>query len=161
MSQNSIIETEEQLNNCTDECNLFTFNGEIHLAKVVKCYDGDTFYCIFMHDGRLQKFHIRMYGYDSCEMKPSLSIPSKERIELKRKAQLAKKRIEQLILNKNVYLFCLGFDKYGRILGNVKLNKDDEKTINDTMLEEGHGSAYFGGTKRDIDYCDSDSESDN
>lgn len=151
MSQNPIIETEEQLNNCNNDCALFTFNGEVHLAKVVKCYDGDTFHCIFMHDGKLQKFHIRMYGYDSCEMKPSLSIPLKERLELKRKAELAKKRIEELILNKNVYLFCMDFDKYGRILGNVKININDKKTINDIMLEEGHGYAYFGGTKRDLD----------
>jgi endonuclease YncB( thermonuclease family) len=52
--------------------------------------------------------------------------------------------LEELILNKNVYLLCKDFDKYGRILGVVKYNLSDKKTINDIMLEEGHGDPYFG-----------------
>ena len=40
------------------------------------------------------------------------------------------------------------FDKYGRLLGTVKLNHSDKKTVNDIMVEEGHGYPYYGGTKK-------------
>lgn len=148
MSEN-IIETIDELNTC-EECELFSFDKEIHLAKVTKCYDGDTIHCIFKHNGKYSKFHVRMLGYDSCEIKPSKNIEKIKRDEILLKAQNAKKRLEDLILNKNIYLYCESFDKYGRILGSVKLNLNDKKTINDIMIEEGHGYIYYGGTKMDI-----------
>lgn len=148
MSNPDIIETEQELLECKD-CPVFTFDGEIHLAKVVKCYDGDTLYCIFKHNNKYNTFHVRMYGYDSPEMKPSTTIPENERKNIKQKALEAKYRLEGLTLNKNVYLFCKGFDKYGRILGIVKTNINDNKSINEVMIEEGHGYNYFGGIKED------------
>lgn len=145
-SISNIIETVEELQNCRD-CPIFTFKGEVHLAKVINCYDGDTCHCIFKLNNQYKIFTIRMYGYDSPEMKLSLNINESERIMLKEKAVLAKHRLEELILNKCVYLFCLNFDKYGRILANIKLSIDDTKTVNDIMIEENHGYVYFGGTK--------------
>ena len=141
-----IIETAEELAQF-DDCDYFTFDGQTHLVKVVKCYDGDTFYCIFKCNGKYSKFKIRMLGYDSYEMKPSKSIPEIERKEIKRRAKAAKERLEELILNKNVYLICHEFEKYGRILGTVKININDTKSVNELMVEEGHGYEYHGGTK--------------
>jgi endonuclease YncB( thermonuclease family) len=92
-----------------------------------------------------------MEGYDSWEMKPNKSLPENKRNELITKAHLAKQRLEELILNKNVYIFCKKFDKYGRILASVKLDLNDTKTINDIMIEENHGYVYFGGTKKMTD----------
>ena len=149
MSQDyHIIETEKELDAC-NFCPLFTMDGEVHLAKVIKCYDGDTIHCIFKHNGKYTTFHVRLYGYDSPEMKPSITISYEKRKQIKAKAQLAKKRLEDLILNKNVYLFCMEFDKYGRLLGKIKINLDDRQSVNDLMIEEDHGYAYFGGTKED------------
>lgn len=125
----------------------FTFEGETHLAKITKCYDGDTVHCVFKHNGAYQKFHVRMDGYDSWEMRPNKSIPEPKRSELIQKANIAKERLQELILNKIVYVTCGTFDKYGRILGTIKLAVDDAKTVNDMMIEEGHGYVYHGGTK--------------
>ena len=89
-----IIETETELNSeeiC--KCKFFTFTG-VHLAKVVKCYDGDTIHCIFKIDGNYHKFKIRMDGYDSAEMKPSLKLDPTIRKELKEKALLAKQNLD-------------------------------------------------------------------
>lgn len=141
-----ISETKEELLNCKD-CQYFTFNNQTHLVKVIKCYDGDTLYCVFKHDGDYYKFRIRMNGYDTAEMKPSKKIPEQERVEIKRRALEAKKRLEELTMDDLVYLECDKFDKYGRILGVVKKNLDDEKSVNDIMVEEGHGVVYHGGTK--------------
>lgn len=141
----NILESVEELDKYDLNTSEFSFENEIHLAKVVSCYDGDTMHCIFKHDGKYQKFDIRMFGYDSPEMKPSKKLSNRDQI--KEKGELAKQRLEELILNKYVYLYCGKFDKYGRILGVVKLSLDSEKTINDIMVEEGHGYTYFGGTK--------------
>ena len=141
----TIQETVEELNNITD-CDFFDFKS-VHLAKVVKCYDGDTIHCIFKMDNKYQKFKVRLYGYDSPEMKPSLSMEPTLRADVIKKANAAKKQIEDFVLNKNVYLFCLGSDKYGRVLANIKLNPDDDKFINDHMISLGFGYEYFGGTK--------------
>jgi len=143
---NIICETEEELNNITN-CDFFTFN-EVHLAKVIKCYDGDTAHCIFKFNDKYQKFKIRLSGYDSCEMKQSKNQDLNIRNELKLKANLAKEKLESLILNKNVYLFCQGQDKYGRILGIIKLNLNDNKSVNDIMIDGGFGYKYEGKTKK-------------
>lgn len=147
----SIIETIEELEQCDkNNCKFFTFCC-VHLAKVIYCYDGDTIHCIFKHNDVYQKFRIRMNGYDCCEMKPSKKIESKIRAELIVKAKEAKARLEELILGKNVYLFCDGLDKYGRILGTVRFVNDVESvSVNQMMINEGYGYVYEGGTKRDV-----------
>ncbi len=144
--QPKIYETDKELNSITN-CDFFTFN-DVHLTKVIKCYDGDTIHCIFKFGGKYQKFKIRLSGYDSSEIKQSVNLEQNMKNELKLKAKLAKEKLEELILNKNVYLFCQGQDKYGRILGLIKLNLDSEKSINDMMIEEGFGYKYEGKTKK-------------
>lgn len=129
------------------DCEFFSFVG-CYLAKVVKCYDGDTVHCIFKYNGGFRKFRIRMAGYDSCEMKQSRKQDESIRIELKTKAEAAKKRLEELVLGKNIYLFCCGQDKYGRILGKIKIGLLDDKFVNDIMIEEGFGYVYNGGKKK-------------
>lgn len=143
-----VAENPKQLESYSTKTPYFSFNDEVHLTKVVKCYDGDSIYCVFKHNKKYSKFKIRMDGYDSPEMKPSRKLDDEIREDIKRRAKLAKQRIEELVLNQNVYLFCHDFDKYGRILGTVKINLDDNMTVNEIMVEEGHGYPYEGGTKR-------------
>lgn len=132
------------------ETPFFTFKGDVHLAKVVKCYDGDTIHCIFNHNNNYYKFRVRMSNYDSPEMKPSKKIPNKEREDIKKRAIQARDRLKELILNKIIVLYCDGEDKYGRLLGTIKLSVDDEKSINDIMVDENHGYIYNGGTKKNM-----------
>jgi endonuclease YncB( thermonuclease family) len=142
----NIIETIEELEIYDSNTPFFNFCGEVHLAKVVKCYDGDTIHCIFKISEIYRQFKIRMYEYDAPEMKPSKLLNNRDQI--KNDAIMAKMKLEELILNKYVYLFCKGLDKYGRILGIIKINKDDVKSVNDIMLEGGFGYEYYGGTKQ-------------
>jgi endonuclease YncB( thermonuclease family) len=86
-------------------------------------------------------------GYDCAEMKPSKM--NENRIQEKELALLAKKRLEELLnkhVTKLIKIECLDFDKYGRLLVNV-WNMVDSKSINEIMIEEGHGKAYMGGKK--------------
>jgi micrococcal nuclease len=122
---------------------LFSLNNKIVYAKIVKVYDGDTCYAVFMLNGKPVKFHIRMEGYDSPEMKPLLKILNRKKII--KDAKLAKTELEKIVLNKIVKLHCGTWDKYGRLLAKLYI---DELCVNSHMIENGFGYEYFGGTKK-------------
>lgn len=127
----------------------FSFNGKTFIAKHCNIYDGDTFSVIFEYKGELIKYKCRCMGYDCAEMKPHKDKPNRD--QEKELAIKAKNRLEEL-LNKHptklIKIECLDFDKYGRLLINV-YNMVDSKSINDIMIEEGHGKSYTGGTKEE------------
>ena len=117
------------------QCELFSFNGNSYQCKVVKCYDGDTIHCVFKFNKKYQRFIIRLAGCDTPEIR------TRDPLE-KEKGYMARDRLKELIYNKIVTLECGKFDKYGRILGTIKLNKNDEKSVNDIMIDEGHAVKY-------------------
>ncbi len=135
-----------------DDAPFLTLSGNFH-AKCVHCYDGDTVHLIIFHKDEYVKIRVRMHGYDSPEMKVSKKLSEEKRVEIKKNAILAKDFISDMILGKVVHLEIISEknEKYGRILGIVRLNKDDEKSVNDIMIEEGHGYKYNGGKKKPSD----------
>ena len=88
-----------------------------------------------------------MYGYDSPEMKPRLNIPNRnQEIE---NAKAAKKYLSNIVLNTIIEFESMGFDKYGRLLGKIyKLSYCSKEDINQLMIDQGYGYAYYGGTKK-------------
>jgi len=142
----SVPETTQELMTIeVDALTYFSMDGDTHLARVISCYDGDTIHCVFKLFYKYYKFKIRLYGIDTPEMKPNLAIENRK--TLVDRAHKAKLRLEELILNKLVYVYCREYDKYGRILAVIKLREDDDKTVNDMMIDEGYAVPYFGGTK--------------
>ena len=134
----------------TDDVDYFSFKGKTFYAKPCNVYDGDTFSIVFEYRKELIKYRCRCYGYDTPEMRPSLKNPNRDRE--KELAQKAKERMIEL-LNKHekkiIKVECLDFDKYGRLL--IKAyNNVDELSINEIMVNEGHGRAYDGGRKDTI-----------
>ncbi len=132
----------------------FTFKGKRLRGKYCNVYDGDTFSLIFEYRGEVMKYKCRCLGYDTPEMKPPLNSPNREKeIEMAKKA---KQRFIDL-MNKSsdglIEVDCFEFDKYGRILVNV-FNGVDTKSLNDIMVEEGHGLRYDGGTKTKFNFDD-------
>lgn len=124
-----------------DSLDYFTLNGYSNYGKVVDVYDGDTCSIIMSWEGKYRKFKCRCYGYDSPEMKPRLNVENRE--EIINKAKAAKERFKELT-DEIVCVKCLEFDKYGRLLVNIYKNNTH---INNTMVKEGHGYVYHGGTK--------------
>ena len=64
-----------------------------------------------------------MEGYDFPEMRPSRKLENRD--EIKKKAIESKNYLKTLIMNDNQFV-CLKFgkfDKYGRLLGCVYINK--------------------------------------
>jgi endonuclease YncB( thermonuclease family) len=125
----------------------FSFVGKTFYARACNIYDGDTFSIIFLHNNNVIKYKCRCIGYDSPEMKPSLSNPNREKE--KALAVIAKNRMTELLTKHEsglVFVECFEFDKYGRILVKV-YNMIDTKSINEIMVEERHGKCYDGGKK--------------
>jgi endonuclease YncB( thermonuclease family) len=131
---------------------LFSFQGKTTVARVVDVYDGDTLTIVFEYNGEIMKYKMRAMGYDCAEMKPKKDDPNRDKE--KELAKLAKSRFIELMGGDDaiVRIKMLGFDKYGRILGYIYHYDDDvevSKSINDKMIEEGHGKVYLGGTKEE------------
>ena len=123
-------------------------NKKTFLAKVVDVYDGDTCTIIIKNKKELQKYKVRMLGYDSRKIKPRKNINNRE--EIIKKAKEAKNALIDKINNKLVYIDCGSWDKYGRLLGTLYSIKNNKKfvNINQWMINNNYGYIYNGGTKR-------------
>lgn len=131
------------LSDCTyKNTDKFSFIGKIFEAKCVKVYDGDSITVVFKLFDEFKRFSVRMNGYDSPEIR------SKNDTE-KQWAIKSRDFLSDLILNKIIYLECNDYDKYGRILGVVKINN---KNVNLIMLDKGYSRPYDGGYKKDWDF---------
>jgi endonuclease YncB( thermonuclease family) len=129
----------------------FSFSGRKMQAKIVSVYDGDTctaiFRCFPDTNSPLIQYRIRLVGVDTPELKPSLSIPNRDKIIAK--AREAKKAVEDKILDKIVTMDCQGFDKYGRILATITV---DSLNLNEWLISQNYAVIYDGKTKNDIIY---------
>ena len=154
-----------QLEECTLE-NTPEFNLGIKIdAKVLSCYDGDTFTVAVMLANNPYKFTCRLMGCDTPEMKVSSSKSKEEKEQQKLRAVAAKKELLTNITNCNlttvnstkeidtvlktntkiITLDIFGFDKYGRLLVNYNLG---EELLSDHMINGGFAYAYTGGKKQ-------------
>jgi endonuclease YncB( thermonuclease family) len=136
------------LKNCDKKTKKFSLEGQTKLCKVVSVYDGDTCNVVFDNNGVINRWNVRMNGYDTPEMRPSKKLPNRD--DIKQKAILSRDFLKSLIFNNEqlVYLKCGKFDKYGRLLGDIYINEDDEEPVNNLMIKTGHGYEYHGGTKK-------------
>lgn len=128
----------------------FTLNDKYFLCKVVDVYDGDTCKVVFRYKGEYNKWNVRMCGYDSPEIRISKNANNRE--HLKKIGNDAKNHLIELFNKKELlYIKCGSFDKYGRLLGELYYSKTEAKngknSINEKMVNDGHGVSYNGGTK--------------
>tara|TARA_Y100000591_G_C21674300_1_gene614602 strand:+ start:219 stop:653 length:435 start_codon:yes stop_codon:yes gene_type:complete len=127
---------------------IFSLEGTKHLCKVVNVYDGDTCKVVFPFADKMCRWNVRLTGYDTPEMRPPRNQENRE--EEKKAAYAARNFLRSKVMNDDqlVYIKCGEFDKYGRLLGTLYLRENDENSINDLMIQEGHGYVYDGGTKK-------------
>jgi endonuclease YncB( thermonuclease family) len=142
-------EKNEQLNKCTNDYPLFSFNEQEKICKIVDVYDGDTFTACFYHGNEIIKYKCRSNGYDSPEMRPRLNVPNRELEKIKAK-EAKQKFIEFSNCENDLVKVKFGkFDKYGRILAEV-YNHASNKHVNQLMIDENYGYKYSGGTKKEF-----------
>lgn len=138
------------LRNATYE-NTPPFNPQFTQCKVVKIYDGDTLHVAAVIGDKCHRFMIRMFGYDSPELK------SKDIAE-KKAAIIARDVLSQRINGKIVTVEVKPIkEKYGRVLAVLR---DNEGCINDWMIANGYGKPYNGGTKEAFQQSDQVGQTD-
>lgn len=112
--------------------------------KIIEVYDGDTIKGLMNFRNKIDLWNIRMYGYDSPEMKPLKTKDNRDKeIEL---AKQSKKALENHVLNQHIFVKIIGFDKYGRLLAELF---SGTLNINEWMIKNNYGYSYMGGKKRD------------
>ena len=137
--------------NAGDDIPKFSLAGKIFPCKCIRVYDGDTIHVAIKYNGIMTDFTIRMYGYNSAELRTKNK-------EEKAKGNEAKEYISGLILGKNILVKFVDNDKYGNrwlayiyTIEPVKSNNSTDNVhltigdcVNTMMVKNGYGVEYFG-----------------
>ncbi len=115
-------------------------------AKVIKVYDGDTFWIAAWYNNEITRFCVRLYGIDCPEIRGGTE-------ETKRAAQESKQFIIDHLYGRTVDIEVLNnrkvggkkiTEKYGRLLAKIRY---DGKDLAEEMIRLSLGKPYFGGHK--------------
>jgi len=119
------------------------FIPELTEGRVIKCYDGDTItIAAFLpfKESDLYKFSVRINGIDCPEIK--------SKVESEKKcALIAKKIIEDKLLNNMIKLKNVKTEKYGRILADIFLKDEPTISIGKWLIEQNLAVKYDGKKK--------------
>lgn len=142
-----------------DAIGAFTFNGQTFIGRIIDVIDGDTVIVIMNTNGYFNKYHVRLNGIDVCELHGDLHGESKRirtqvlHFLLDRVCSSGAEILERqdirdalLLTSSIVDVVCHRFDKYGRILADVK-RKPDGSSLNEFLLHQGLAKPYAGGSK--------------
>lgn len=116
-------------------------------CKVVSVYDADTVTIALQWNNDIYKVKCRLLGIDSAEKR------TKNKDE-KKVALDATKWLQDLILNKIIWVKCGKWGKYGgRMLGELYLDKKDinnDNSINNLIVQNGFAYYYDGKKKKEF-----------
>lgn len=102
-------------------------------AKVLSVYDGDTITCLLDLGFNIHvKEKFRLYGINTPEIRT-------KDLEEKAKGYKSKKRLQELIEEKEVILKVFKKGKFGRWIAAVYLNENkllNDKSVNNLLVEE-------------------------
>ena len=112
-------------------------------AELTRIVDGDTLDCIIdIGFSVFVKKRVRLHGIDTWESRTR---------DLKEKAKglAAKARLRELIKENGNHFTLVSYElgKYGRVLGEII--SDDDRNVNDILIEEKHAYPYTGGNKEE------------
>lgn len=126
----------------------------IRRAKVLDVYDGDTVTLGAFVAGRAYKFRCRLARIDAPEMRPDATRSRAARDAEKRAAKIARDALADMALDRLVTVSDVRNEKWGRVLAELTVDGDGDKTLSDRMLGAGYALAYSGGTKVVWDWRD-------
>lgn len=111
------------------------FIPNIHIAYCNRVIDGDTIEILTFcsHQQELYKFSVRIANVNCPELRS-------RNPDEKRRAQEAKKFVEQHLLGTKVELKNVAYDKFGRILADVGKENWD---LGSALLMQGHAIPYM------------------
>ena len=112
-------------------------------AVLDRVIDGDTVDAtIDLGFDTWKKTRIRFYGINTPESRT-------RDLEEKKRGLAAKDRLIEILKSNNnkFVLKSHGVGKYGRCLGELYVETLGETSVQQTLINEGHGVAYFGGKR--------------
>ena len=145
--------------NVDNKLPFFSMEGEYLIGKCVDVYDGDTVKIAMpiVIDGNLTnklfRWNCRLNRVDTPEIRT-------KNLQEKEFGKKVRDILREKILNKLIYVKCLDFDKYGRLLTELYIDEDynylnincdncEEKLVNISswLISNNYAKEYFGGTK--------------
>ena len=112
----------------------------LYKAKVCSIYDGDTITCLVDLGFNIHiKEKFRLFGIDTPEIRT-------KDLNEKKEGFRAKKRLSDLIENKEIYIKVIKKGKFGRWISNIYLTEKDielENSINNLLLKEGLAKPFM------------------
>ena len=151
----------EQLKKYDENTPTFSLKGLKTYGRIVNVIDGDTVDIVipFFNGEHFYKISTRLIGIDTCEI-------HSHNDKIKEKGLHAKSRLIELLLNEDiievtnkkqikqifndkvivVWVECNDFDKYGRLLANIYLDKESQ-SISEILVKENLAYRYDGSTK--------------
>ena len=134
------------LSQCTDQnTKWLSLEGLFCECKVISVYDADTVTIALYWNNQFYKVKCRLFGIDSAEKRTKN--PDEKKVALN-----ATKWIQNLILDKIIWVKCGKWGKYGgRMLGELYLDKNDFNTgnsINNLIVQNGFAYYYDGKKKK-------------
>jgi len=153
----------------------FSLNGYNTYGRLVDVTDGDSLSIvlplslesivdskkIYLEKSYFYKYRVRLFGIDTCELKSKNEENKKLGLSARKKLvelvtnkkidhDITKQEIREMLDKEIILLFveCLDFDKYGRLLANVYLERVDEKVnLSNYLIQNKLAYKYTGGTK--------------
>lgn len=138
----------------------FSLHGQETFCRLVDIIDGDSLVVILPVFDNYYKYHIRINGIDTCEMKSKNQ--DNKQLALKARCELLNiitknnydfnisKDEMKRILNSDIYILyleCREFDKYGRLLANVYLDDSKKISLSEHLINKNLAYIYTGDTK--------------
>jgi endonuclease YncB( thermonuclease family) len=140
----------------------FNLQSKRCYARVIDVYDADTFTVAIPLFNTVYKFNVRLSGIDTPEIRSKnpknkeFAVRARNRvlewlgvIEPPLNTVYTTQQIKDFFTNKFILVWvqCYGFEKYGRLLADIYLHKDDIHSISDKLLLENLAYQYKGGKK--------------
>lgn len=145
----------------------FSFMGVRGWARVCCVYDGDSLTVIMKHAGEHHKFSMRLSGLDAYELRSADARLREAALQARNRViqyvcglheclhecpstNLRTRRDVRMYLERNpaiVWIECMGFDKYGRVLCKVYRSPDERESLNAILMRERWAYAYKGGKR--------------
>ena len=130
--------------NVNKKTKVFSFEGRKCIGKVVDVYDGDTVKIVFplseKEPDRLYKWNCRLINVDTPEIRT-------KNLKEKEFGKLVRNKLREKILEKLVYINCMDFDKYGRLLVEIFEDCEYKNSINNWLINNEYAKIYHGGKK--------------
>ena len=130
--------------NATKKTKIFSFEGRKCMGKVVDVYDGDTVKIVFplseKEPDRLYKWNCRLINVDTPELRT-------KNLKEKEFGKFVRNKLREKILDNLVYISCMDFDKYGRLLVEIFEDNEYKISINNWLISNEYAKEYHGGKK--------------